>query len=287
MKVLRTTFLLTALTLVLILLGDAFGGPNGMKIALGFAAVGNAIAYFFSDKIALASSGAKPVSREELPRLYEVMERLAAKANLPVPKLYVVPEAAPNAFATGRNPRHASVAVTQGLLQLLTDDELEGVIAHELSHVRNYDILISSIAATLAGAITYLAQMGHFAAIFGYGQSRDNERGGGGLTALLMLFLAPLAAMLLQLGISRQREYAADETGARMAGQPFGLISALQKLGAYNQRIPSKIPETTAALCIVKPLFGGGSVWSSLFSTHPPLEDRIAALREMTLSRPG
>ena len=287
MKVLRTTFLLTALTLVLILLGDAFGGANGMKIALGFAVVGNAIAYFFSDKIALASSGAKPVSREELPRLYEVMERLAAKANLPVPKLYVVPEAAPNAFATGRNPRHASVAVTQGLLQLMTDDELEGVIAHELSHVRNYDILISSIAATLAGAITYLAQMGHFAAIFGYGNSRDNERGGGGLTALLMLFLAPLAAMLLQLGISRQREYAADETGARMAGQPFGLISALQKLGAYNQRIPSNIPETTAALCIVKPMFGGGSVWASLFSTHPPLEDRIAALREMTLSRPG
>ncbi len=287
MKVLRTTFLLTALTLVLILLGDAFGGPNGMKIALGFAVVGNAIAYFFSDKIALSSSGAKPVSREELPRLYEVMERLAAKANLPVPKLYVVPEAAPNAFATGRNPRHASVAVTQGLLQLMTDDELEGVIAHELSHVRNYDILISSIAATLAGAITYLAHMGHFAAIFGYGNSRDNERGGGGLSALLMLFLAPLAAILLQLGISRQREYAADETGARMAGQPFGLISALQKLGAYNQRIPSNIPETTAALCIVKPMFGGGSVWASLFSTHPPLEDRIAALREMTLSRPG
>ncbi len=287
MKVLRTTFLLTALTLVLILLGDAFGGANGMKIALGFAVVGNAIAYFFSDKIALASSGAKPVSREELPRLYEVMERLAAKANLPVPKLYVVPEAAPNAFATGRNPRHASVAVTQGLLQLMTDDELEGVIAHELSHVRNYDILISSIAATLAGAITYLAQMGHFAAIFGYGNSRDNERGGGGLTALLMLFLAPMAAILLQLGISRQREYAADETGAEMAGQPFGLISALQKLGAYNQRIPSNIPETTAALCIVKPMFGGGSVWTSLFSTHPPLEDRIAALREMTLSRPG
>ena len=287
MKVLRTTFLLTALTLVLILLGDAFGGPNGMKIALGFAVIGNAIAYFFSDKIALWSSGAKPISREELPRLYEVMERLAAKANLPVPKLYVVPEAAPNAFATGRNPRHASVAVTQGLLQLMTDDELEGVIAHELSHVRNYDILISSIAATLAGAITYLAHMGHFAAIFGYGNSRDNERGGGGLTAFLMLVLAPLAAILLQLGISRQREYAADETGAKMAGQPFGLISALQKLGAYDQRIPSNIPETTAALCIVKPMFGGGSVWASLFSTHPPLEDRIAALREMTISRPG
>ena len=286
MKVLRTTFLLTALTLVLIVLGNAMGGANGMKMALGFAVVGNAIAYFFSDKIALWSSGAKPVSREELPRLYEVMERLAAKANLPVPRLYVVPEAAPNAFATGRSPRHASVAVTQGLLQLMNDDELEGVIAHELSHVRNYDILISSIAATLAGAITYLAHMGRFAAIFGYG-SRDNDREGGGLTALLMLILAPIAALLLQLGISRQREYAADETGAKMVGQQFGLISALQKLGAYNQRIPSNIPQTTSALCIVKPMFGGGSVWTSLFSRHPPLEDRIAALREMTISRAG
>jgi heat shock protein HtpX len=289
MKVLRTAFLLTALTLVLLFMGNIFGGPNGMKMALGFAVVMNAFAYFYSDKIALWSSGAKPVSREELPRLYEVMERLAAKANLPVPRLYVVPEAAPNAFATGRNPRHASVAVTEGLLQLMNDDELEGVIAHELSHVRNYDILISSIAATIAGAITYLAQMGRFAALFGMGGGRDNDRQGGGLTALLMLFLAPLAAMLLQLGISRQREYSADETGVRMVGQPYGLISALQKLGAYNQRIPSNIPQTTAALCIVKPLFGSGvgSIFSSLFSTHPPLEDRISRLREMTITRRG
>ena len=288
MKALRTAFLLTALTLVLIIVGDAFGGPNGMKIALGVAVAFNAVAYFFSDKIALLSSGAKPVSREELPRLYEVMERLAAKANLPVPRLYVIPEAAPNAFATGRNPRHASVAVTQGLLQLMNDDELEGVIAHELSHVRNYDILISSIAATLAGAITYAARMGYWASIFGYGGGgRDNERQGGGLSAILMIILAPIAAVLLQLGISRQREYAADESGAKMVGQQFGLISALQKLGAYNQRIPSNIPQTTAALCIVKPMFGSGSVFSSLFSTHPPLEERIAALRQMTISRPG
>src|SRR2546425_3321744 len=193
MKVLRTTFLLTALTVVLILLGNAFGGPSGMKIALGFALVGNAIAYFFSDKIALWSSGAKPVSREELPRLYEVMERLAAKANLPVPKLYLVPEAAPNAFATGRNPRHASVAVTQGLLQLMTDDELEGVIAHELSHVRNYDILISSIAATLAGAILWTTRLGGW---FGYGgRDGDRDRGGSGILGLLLFFLAPFAAM--------------------------------------------------------------------------------------------
>src|SRR5207253_5829873 len=206
MRVFRTTLLLVALTLLLMFVGQALGRRRGMTMGLGFAVIMNAFAYFFSDKIALMSSGAKPVTREQLPRLYAVMERLAAKANLPVPKLYVVPEPAPNAFATGRNPRHASVAVTQGLLELMSDDELEGVIAHELSHVRNYDILISSIAATLAGAITYSAQMGRFAAIFGYGNSRDNERGGGGLTALLMLFLAPVAAMLLQLGISRQRE---------------------------------------------------------------------------------
>jgi heat shock protein HtpX len=284
MRLLRTTFLLTALTLVLITMGAYFGGRNGMTMALIIALIGNAFAYFFSDKIALWSSGAQPVTREQLPRLYEVMERLAAKANLPVPKLYVVPEAAPNAFATGRNPSHASVAVTEGLMQLMNDDELEGVIAHELSHVRNYDILISSIAATIAGAITYFARMGYFASLFGYG-SRDDDRegGGGGLAGILMLILAPFAAFLLQLGISRQREYSADATGARMVGQPYGLISALQKLGAYNKRIPTTaVSPTTAALCIVKPMFGSETL-SSLFSTHPPLEDRIAALREMTV----
>src|SRR5215469_7186689 len=283
MRVFRTTFLLVALTLLLMLIGAAFGGRGGMTLALGLAVVMNAFAYFFSDKIALMSSGAKPVTREQLPRLYAVMERLAAKANLPVPKLYVVPEAAPNAFATGRNPRHASVAVTQGLLELMNDDELEGVIAHELSHVRNYDILISSIAATIAGAVFHLSTMGRWAMIFGgYGGDRE-ERDGGGITAILMLILAPLAAMLLQLGLSRQREYSADQTGARMVGNPYGLISALQKLGAYNSRIPSKaISPSTSSLCIVKPMFGGGT-FSSLFSTHPPLPDRIAALREMTI----
>jgi len=283
MRVLRTTFLLTALTLVLITMGAYIGGRNGMQTALIIAVILNAFAYFFSHKIALWSRGAQPVAREQAPRLYEVMERLAAKANLPVPKLYVVPEAAPNAFATGRNPRHASVAVTEGLLQLMNDDELEGVIAHELSHVRNYDILISSIAATIAGAITYLARMGYWANLFGYGGRDDDRKGGGGLAGILMLILAPFAAFLLQLGISRQREYSADATGARMVGQPYGLISALQKLGAYNQRIPTTaVSPTTAALCIVKPMFGSETL-SSLFSTHPPLEDRIAALREMTV----
>jgi heat shock protein HtpX len=284
MKILRTGAILILLSVLLVLAGDALAGPRGMKIALAFAVVMNGISYFFSDKIALMSSGAQPVSREQLPRLHAVMERLAAKANLPVPKLYVVPEAAPNAFATGRNPRHASVAVTQGLLELMNDDELEGVIAHELSHVRNYDILTSSIAATVAGAITYLASMARWGMIFGgFGGGRDDDREGGGFAALLMMILAPFAALLLQLFLSRTREYSADETGARMVGQPYGLISALQKLGAYNQRIPTTVVSpTTGSLCIVKPLFGQGGL-SSLFSTHPPLEDRIAALREMTV----
>lgn len=282
MKVLRTGILLILLSVLLVLVGGAFGGRGGMQIALVIAVLMNGVSYFFSDKIALKSSGAQPVTREQLPRLYQVMERLAAKANIPVPKLYVVPDMAPNAFATGRNPDHASVAVTQGLLQIMNDDELEGVIAHELSHVRNYDILTSSIAATIAGAVTYMAQMGRWAMIFGgYGGSRDDDRGGGGLSALLMIFLAPFAALLLQLFLSRTREYAADETGARMVGQPYGLISALEKLGTYNRRIPtSAISPSTSSLCIVKPMFGGGTL-SSLFSTHPPLEDRIAALRQM------
>lgn len=275
MRVFRTTFVLTVLTLLLMAIGRAVGGPNGMALGLGFAIITNGVAYFFSDKIALWSSGAQPVSREQLPRLYAVMERLAAKANLPLPKLYVVPEPAPNAFATGRSPRHASVAVTEGLLQLMNDEELEGVIAHELSHVRNYDILISSVAATIAGAISWISYRARW---FGSG---DRDRGGG-ILDFVLLILAPLGAMLLQLALSRQREYSADETGARMVGNPQGLISALQKLGAYNNRIPTTaIPPATAALCIVKPLFGMGGV-SSLFSTHPPLGDRIANLREMT-----
>jgi len=283
MKVLRTGAVLILLTVVLVVAGGAIGGRGGMEIALVIAALMNFVSYFFSDKIALASSGARPVTREQLPRLYMVMERLAAKANIPVPKLYVVPEAAPNAFATGRNPQHASVAVTEGLLQLMNDDELEGVIAHELSHVRNYDILITSIAATIAGAITYLASMGRWGMLLGgMGGGRDDEREGGGLTMLLMVFLAPFAALLLQMLLSRTREYAADETGARMVGQPYGLISALEKLGAYNRRIPTTaISPTASALCIVKPLFGSGTL-TSLFSTHPPLEDRIAALKQMT-----
>jgi heat shock protein HtpX len=278
MKTFKTAFLLTALTLLLLFIGQAFGGRTGMTIALIFAVLMNGVAYFFSDKIALASAGAQPISREQAPRLYAVMERLAGKANLPMPKLYLIPQAAPNAFATGRNPSHASVAVTQGLMELMNDEELEGVIAHELSHVRNYDILTSSIAATLAGAITWIARMG-----FWFGGGDDRERGSG-IVGLLMLILAPLGALLLQLGISRQREYQADASGARMVGHPYGLISALEKLGAYNKRIPMDVPPSTSALMIVAPL-SAGQIFSSLFSTHPPLADRIAELRNMTVTR--
>lgn len=284
MKTIKTTFLLTVLTLLLLATGGTFGGRGGMTIALLFAIIMNGGAYFFSDKIALHSSGAQPVSREQSPRLYAVMERLAAKANLPVPKLYMIPQAAPNAFATGRNPSHASVAVTQGLMELVNDDELEGVIAHELSHVRNYDILTSSIAATIAGAVTWSAKMGRWGMMLGGWGGRDGEREGGGITALLMLLVAPVAAAMLQLGISRQREYQADASGAKMVGHPYGLISALEKLGAYNKKIPMDIPPSTAALCIVAP-FTVGQTLAGLFSTHPPLADRIAALRSMTIGR--
>jgi heat shock protein HtpX len=284
MRAIKTLFLLTALTLLLVLGGDAIAGQQGMTFGLIIAVVMNGVAYFFSDKIALRSSGAEPVTREQLPRLYEVMERLVGKANLPMPKLYVIPQPAPNAFATGRNPSHASVAVTAGLMELMNDDELEGVIAHELSHVRNYDILITSIAATLAGAITWIASMGRWAMIFGgYGNSRDN-RNGGGLAALLMLIVAPIAALLIQLGISRQREFAADAAGARMVGHPYGLVSALEKLGAYNKRIPMDVSPATASLFIVAPLTAG-QMFSGLFSTHPPLSERIAVLRSMTVTR--
>ncbi len=284
MRTLKTGFLLVGLTLILVYGGRALAGPQGMTIGLIFAIVMNGGAYFFSDKIALRSSGAQPVTREQAPRLYQVMERLAAKGNLPMPKLYVIPQQAPNAFATGRNPKHASVAATEGLLTLMNDDELEGVIAHELSHVRNYDILTTSIAATLAGAISWLATMARWGMIFGGFGGRD-ERRGGGLAAIVMMIVAPIAALVVQLGISRQREYAADAAGARLVGHPYGLISALEKLGAYNNRIPmTNVSPATASLYIVTPL-SPGQMLTGLFSTHPPLAARIEALRQMTVTR--
>ena len=285
MKTLKTAFLLTALTLLLVLGGEAIGGRRGMTLGLAIAIVMNGVSYFFSDKIALRSAGAQPVTREQAPRLYAVMERLAGKAGLPMPKLYVSSQPAPNAFATGRNPHHAAVCVTAGLMQIMNDDELEGVIAHELSHVRNYDILTSSIAATVAGAITWIAEMGRWGLIFGgFGGSRDGEGEGNAITVILMLILAPIAAVLLQLGISRQREYQADASGVKMVGHPYGLISALQKLEGYNKKIPMDISPSTAALCIVAPL-QARQMLAHLFSTHPPLDDRIEALKNMQITR--
>jgi heat shock protein HtpX len=283
MRGLKTGFLLIALTLLLVFGGAAISGQNGMIFGLGIAFVMNISAYFFSDKIALKSSHAQPVTREQAPQLYAVMERLCAKGNLPMPKLYVIPEEAPNAFATGRSPKHASVAATAGLLKLMNDDELEGVIAHELSHVRNYDILITSVAAMLAGALSVLASIARWGLMFtGYG-GRDRGRGNP-IAMLLMIIVAPIAALLLQLGISRQREYAADAAGVKLVGHPYGLISALQKLGEYNKRIPMNVSPTTASLFIVAPL-SARAVFSALFSTHPPLSERIAILQNMTIGR--
>jgi len=283
MNALKTGLLLSALTLLWLLAGKSIAGERGLTIGLMIAVLMNGAAYFLSDKIALASSGARPVTREQVPRLYSVAERLCASANLPLPRLYVIPQPAPNAFATGRNPRHASVAVTAGFLELMSDEEMEGVIVHELAHVRNYDILTASVAARLAGAVTWIANMGQWAYLFG-GGSRDSENRGSGLGALLMIFLAPLVAVLIQLGISRRREFAADAAAARMVGHPYGLIRALEKLGAYNKRIPMEVSPATSSLFIVAPL-SAGEVFRGLFSTHPPLEDRIAALRGMVVTR--
>jgi len=267
----KTAFLLTAMTLLLMFFGRYFGGQNGMFVALAVAIVMNFSAYFFSDKIALATYRAQPVTREELPRAYAAVERLTQKIGIPMPKIYVIPSESPNAFATGRNPQHASVAVTHGILGLLNDEELEGVLAHELGHVNNRDILISSVAATLAGAITMIARFGFF---FGGGGSRD--RRGGGLTGLLMLIVAPLAATMIQLAVSRSREYQADETGAHFTGNPYALASALQKLDAYSRRIPMQASPSTAHLFIIQPLLGMN--FGNLFSTHPPIAKRIERL---------
>jgi heat shock protein HtpX len=270
----KTAFLLTALTLLLMFIGRIFGGQNGMILALVFAGIMNFVSYFFSDKIALTMYRAQPVTREQLPRAYAAVERLTQKIGIPMPKMYVIPTDSPNAFATGRNPQHASVAVTHGILQLLNDEELEGVLAHELGHVNNRDILISSVAATVAGAITMVARFGFF---FGGGDSRD--RRGGGMTGLLMLILAPIAAALIQLWVSRTREYQADATGAHFTGNPYALASALQKIDAYSRRLPMQATPSTAHLFIIQPFLGmNAGAFANLFSTHPPIAKRIERL---------
>jgi len=271
----KTAFLLTLLTLLLMFIGRVFGGQNGMILALGLAVVMNFVSYFYSDKIALAMYRAQPVTREQLPRAYAAVERLTQKIGIPMPKIYVIPNESPNAFATGRNPSHASVAVTEGILNLLNDEELEGVLAHELGHVNNRDILISSVAATIAGAITMLASMGRWAMIFGGMGGRDDRRGGG-IGALFMLILAPIAASLIQLAVSRSREYQADATGAHFTGNPYALASALAKLDTYSRRLPMQATPSTAHLFIIQPFLGMS--FGSLFSTHPPIAKRIERL---------
>jgi heat shock protein HtpX len=268
--------LLGLLTGIILFFGSLWG-ENGLVIAFVLSVAMNFGSYFFSDKIALRMYSAQPVSRDEAPRLYSILENLCSRDNLPMPKVYIIPTDSPNAFATGRNPEHASVAVTRGALNLLDENELRGVLAHEISHVKNKDILISSIAATLAGAIMMIANMARFAMFFGgFGGSNDREEGGGLLGGLLTVILAPIAAMLIQMWISRTREYQADASGAAVAGEPYGLVSALKKLESYSRRIPMQASPSNAHMFIMHP-FSGGSLMS-LFSTHPSTEKRIARL---------
>lgn len=273
---LRTALLLGLLTGLILLVGRAIGGPQGMWLALVLAAVMNLGAYWFSDKIVLRMYNAQPVSPEEAPRFHAIVDRLVSRAGLPKPRLYVLPDPSPNAFATGRNPSHAAVAATAGLLQLMDDEELEGVIAHELGHVKNRDILIASIAATIAGAISMIAHMAQWALIFGGGARDDRDEGGGVLGMLATIIVAPLVAMIIQMAVSRSREYAADATGARFAGNPYGLARALEKLQAHSQRVPMQATPATSHMFIVTP-FTGKSLMR-LFSTHPPVEERIRRL---------
>ncbi|MDA8124745.1 MAG: zinc metalloprotease HtpX [Deltaproteobacteria bacterium] len=280
MNSLKTALLLGALTGLLMLIGGMFGGQQGVLIAFILAMVLNFGSYWFSDKIVLSMTHAQPVMESEAPELYGIVKNLALRAALPMPRVYVIPEDTPNAFATGRDEHHAVVAVTQGILRILNRDELEGVIAHELTHIKQRDILIGSIAATLAGAIVMLANMAQWAAMFGGGRSDDEEGGGSNIVGLiLMAILAPLAATLIQMAISRSREYLADAGGAKISGKPYGLANALGKLSQASQAIPMATSPSTAHMYIVNPLTGRSLM--NLFSTHPPIEERIARLKSM------
>ncbi len=278
----RTALLLGALTGLLMLIGGYFGGRGGVVLAFVFAMVMNFGSYWFSDKIVLKMYRAQEVTEAEAPELYHMVKTLALKASLPMPRVYIVPGDTPNAFATGRNEQHAVVAVTEGILRILNRDELEGVIAHELTHIKNRDILIGSIAATLAGAIVMLANMAQWAAIFGGARGDDDEGGGGILGLIAMAILAPIAATIIQMAVSRSREYMADDGGARVSGKPYGLAGALEKLSRASQAVPMDANPSTAHMFIVNPLTGRSLM--SLFSTHPPIEERIARLRSMRIS---
>lgn len=279
MNTLKTTFLMVLLTILLMLIGGAIGGKGGMTMAFLLAGGMNFFSYWFSDKIVLRMYGAQPIEEHDNPRFYNMVRQLAGRAGLPMPKVYVIQDDSPNAFATGRNPEHAAVAATSGIMRLLNDEELAGVMAHELAHVKNRDILISTVAATFAGAITYLAQMAQWGAMFGGGRSEEEE-GGGMFGMILMAILAPIAAMLVQMAISRSREYGADALGAHISDNPLSLARALQKLEMGSQQIPMNANAATAHMFIVTPLTGGGMM--SLFSTHPPIPERVHRLEDMS-----
>jgi heat shock protein HtpX len=278
-NVFKTALLLAVLTALLVMLGGAIGGRSGMTIALVMALVMNFASYWWSDKIVLAMYGAQPITEAQAPGLYNMVRRIASRAGTPMPRVYLIPSEQPNAFATGRNPEHAVVAVTEGIMRILDDDELEGVLAHEVGHVVNRDILISTIAATLAGAITYIAHMAQFAAFFG--GRHDDEDAPNPIAMLVMAMVAPLAALLVQMAVSRSREFHADETGARLAGRTWGLSKALEKLEMAKHHVPMQANPATAHLFIVNPF--SGQALMKLFSTHPPIEERIARLRAMRL----
>ncbi|WP_319408414.1 zinc metalloprotease HtpX [uncultured Desulfosarcina sp.] len=282
----KTILLLAVMTAFIMIVGNLMGGRQGMIIALAIAAAMNFFSYWYSDKIVLKMYQAREATPQQAPELYEMVQTLSRQANLPMPKVYIIPKEAPNAFATGRNPDNAVVAVTQGLLSLMDRQEVMGVLAHELSHVKNRDILIGTLAATMAGAIMMLATMARWSAIFGGGHRDDNNGGGmGAIGMIAMSIIAPMAAMIIQMAVSRSREYLADATGARIAGSPEGLARALGKLGAYAKRIPMDANPSTAHMFIVNPL--SGKSLQSLFSTHPPLEDRISRLRGVRPDIPG
>ena len=280
MNNIKTLVLLMTLTLILVWAGGAMGGKQGMTIALIFALAMNFFAYWFSDKIVLKMYKAREVRESEAPDLYNIVRMLSRKAEMPMPRVYMIDEEQPNAFATGRNPKHAAVAVTTGIMRILSREELQGVIGHELAHVRNRDILISTIAATIAGAISYLAQMAQWAMIFG-GQRGDDDEGSSPVAAFVMMIVGPIAAMIVQMAISRSREYAADKGGAEIAGNPRYLAGALRKLHTASQKIHMDANPSTSHMFIVNPLSGGGIL--KLFSTHPPIEERIARLESMGL----
>lgn len=282
MNGLKTMVLMVALTLMLVAIGGVIGGKSGMTFALIMAFGMNFITYWFSDKIVLRMYRAKEVSESEAPELFGMVRRLAHRAELPMPRVYIIDEDQPNAFATGRNPQHGAVAVTSGIMRILSREELEGVLAHELAHIKHRDILVSTVAAAIAGAISYLAQMAQWAMIFGGGRHDDDE-GGNPIAAIVMMIVGPIAAMLVQMAISRSREYGADAGGAKIAGNPLSLANALKKLHMASQRIPMDANPATSHMFIVNPLSGGALV--KLFSTHPPMEERIARLEAMMYKR--